>query len=71
MDNHLLSQELSIPAGPESPLISSHAALPVNSYGYGILLGREINRKCKRGGCLGVEVEEWRMFYSRVNFVFA
>ena len=33
---------------PESPLISSHAALPVNSYRYGILLGREINRKWKR-----------------------
>ena len=31
---------------PESSLISSHAALPVNSYG--ILLGREINRKWKR-----------------------
>ena len=29
--------------GPESPLGSSHAALPVNSYG--LLLGSEINRK--------------------------
>ena len=44
---------------PESPLISSHAALPVNSYGFGILLGREINRKWKRREEV-VSVWRWR-----------